>query len=403
MYLLSKKLYLVSFLFLLPLVFVQAQGKLSPRAEISVFTIAPGHADDPLFTQFGHSAFRVSDPINRIDWIYDYGVFDFDAPNYYLNFARGRLNYMLAKRDYNRFEAYYKYLNRSLTEQVINLDSAQKQAVFNFLENNYLPENRFYPYDFFYDNCATRLPGVLKEVLGEKLTFDESAPEEALTFRDLIEPRLVNHRWGDLGIDLALGLPTDLVATRYQYMFLPFKIPPAFNKATIATEDGGTKPLVKQTNKVFESGPPEEASFTPGPGLVFGLVLVVTTLFTFLDFRGKKRSRGLDFTLFLVAGLVGLLLIFLWFFTDHSATANNLNILWALPMHLIVSFFLFKKNPPKWLVSYFLLIAAMMVLLLLSWYFLPQPLHYSLLPLVTALGLRAVYFWYYHTKLHTNS
>lgn len=378
-----------------------AQFPLSPNAEISVFTIAPGHADDALFTQFGHSAFRVKDPIRRVDWIYDYGVFDFNAPNFYVKFARGKLNYMLAKRDYNRFEAYYQYLNRSLTEQVLDLDSLQKQKVFDYLENNYLPENRFYLYDFFYDNCATRLPDVLKAALGDELIFDESPTEEVWTFRDLIEPRLTQHRWGDLGIDIALGLPTDIVATRYQYMFLPFYVEKEFGKAELKSA-AGSRPLVKDTKQVYEAIPASGGSFTPGPGLVFGILLVLVLGITFNDYKNKKVSRFLDFILFFVSGLVGLLIVFLWFFTDHTATANNLNIVWALPTHFVIAFYAVKKTSKNWVPMYFMAFAILVVLLLLLWYFLPQPLHYSMLPFVIALGLRSLYIWYYHKKLSNN-
>ncbi|MBT34376.1 MAG: hypothetical protein CMO01_32325 [Thalassobius sp.] len=376
----------------------QAQVKLSHRAKISVFTIAPGGADDELFTQFGHSAFRVFDPMNRIDWIYDYGVFDFDAPNFYLKFARGKLNYMLAKRDYKRFLAAYQHYNRSLTEQVLNLDSAEMQQVFDYLETNYLPENRYYLYDFFYDNCATKIPLVIEESLGDKVQFDRSPTEEDRTFRDLIEPRLVNHRWGDLGIDLALGLPTDKIATRYQYMFLPYYVEIQFAKAKI-THHGETEPLVSNTRVAFEALPDEGKGTIIGPGMVFGALLVLVIGLTYLDFFKKKRSKWLDFTLFLIAGLIGLLLFFLWFLTDHKATHGNLNIIWAFPTHLVFAIFLLRKNIKNWVLTYALVTAVVLLLLVLSWFFLPQPLHYSVFPVVIALGIRAFYIWFYHNKI----
>ncbi|MEM1137098.1 MAG: DUF4105 domain-containing protein, partial [Bacteroidota bacterium] len=376
----------------------QAQVQLSPKAKISIFTIAPGRADDPLFTQFGHSAFRVADPINRIDWIYDYGVFDFNAPNFYVKFARGKLKYMVAKRNYDRFEAAYRYYDRTLTEQILNLDSIQKQQVFDYLETNNLPENKYYLYDFFYDNCATRLPGVIKDALGTSVQFDTSATEEQESFRDLIEPWLTRHRWGDLGIDLALGLPTDKIASRYQYMFLPHFVKKEFDKATI-TKNGNTKPLVSETIIPYEATPDNGKGPLIGPGIIFSLFLFFVIAITYWDFKRKSRLRLLDFILFLAAGLVGLLIIFLWFFTDHSATANNLNIIWALPTHLIVTFFIFSSKKKTWVVNYFLFTSIVVLILLLSWYFLPQPLHYSMFPFALALCIRAFYYWFFYNKI----
>src|SRR5690606_19067908 len=125
-----------------------------------------------LFEAFGHSAVRVKDPLHHIDFVYNYGTFNFNQPNFYINFAKGYLEYYLSKTTFDRFEQVYRYYNRSISEQVLNLSYPQKQEIFFFLEQNALPENRYYFYDYLYDNCSTRIRDAFEEVLGKALEFD---------------------------------------------------------------------------------------------------------------------------------------------------------------------------------------------------------------------------------------
>lgn len=155
---------LAIFLFLIPGI-LPAQQRLSDQAEISVMTFGP--SQQVLYTAFGHSAFRVYDPVLGIDEAYNYGVFDFDQPNFYLNFARGNLMYRLDVSDYKEFEYVYVYFNRSVRQQTLNLTQGQKQRLYAFLQWNALPENQFYRYDYFYDNCATKMPNILVHVFGD--------------------------------------------------------------------------------------------------------------------------------------------------------------------------------------------------------------------------------------------
>ncbi|MEQ8575940.1 MAG: DUF4105 domain-containing protein, partial [Fulvivirga sp.] len=159
--------------------------QLSEKAEINILTCGPFQGE--LYSAFGHSAIRVYDPVNGLDLLYNYGVFDFDQPNFYLNFARGNLNYKLAVMDYTRFRDYYIYYNRYIHEQVLNLNIEQKQKLFDFLQWNMKPENQYYLYDYFYDNCATRVRDALITTFGDDITFDGSYIETDYTIRDLTD------------------------------------------------------------------------------------------------------------------------------------------------------------------------------------------------------------------------
>ena len=362
----------------------QAQIRLSDQAEISVLTLGP--SQEEVFTAFGHSAFRVYDPVNRIDAAYNYGVFDFDQPNFYLNFAMGNNLYMLGVMSYPHFEYAYISENRYIHEQVLNLRPAQKQRLFDFLQWNALPENRRYLYDYFYDNCATKIPEVTLKVFGDSVVFDGSYITTDYTFRELTDLYLDQQPWGDLGIDVGLGLPTDKQATPYEYMFLPDYVESGFAHATIL-QDGKHEPLVKHTNYIYESRPEKVPVNFFQPLVLFMIFLVVTTYVSYQDIKRRKISMAFDAVLFGALGFLGICLLLLWTATSHQAAAKNFNLFWALPTHALAVIAFFQQ--PRWLKVYFLAVAVLTVLLLITWPLLPQKLNYSLLPFVMAIALRA--------------
>ena len=347
-------------------------------------TCAPYQGE--LYSAFGHSAIRVYDPVNQIDYAYNYGVFDFNQPNFYLNFTRGHLLYKLAVQSYPHFRYNYLYFNRWVHEQVINIDQSQKQKIFDYLEWNALPENQNYLYDYFYNNCATKIRDVFVESLGEKIVFDESFITTDYTIRQLTDLYLQQQPWGDLGIDICLGLPMDKKATPYNYMFLPDYIEASFNHASLITSSGAI-PLVKETI-VSESGEVNaiERSWMH-PWVVFGIFLVGVVVISYYDFKKQNISTWLDVALLLVTGLIGLLLFTLWVATDHRAAANNFNLLWAQPFNLFALYLIVGKKK-KFTKKYFAAITVLSLVLLLTWSILPQQLNVFLYPVVVAMTLR---------------
>ncbi len=223
--------------------------ELSPLSKISVLTCGPGNE---LYSTFGHSAFRVTDPAIGIDVVYNYGVFDFTSDNFYVNFTKGKLDYMLARQQFTNFIREYKYDNRWVKEQVLQLSQDQRNTLFQFLENNYLPENRAYPYDFFYNNCATKIWDVLALVYGQKLKFDENYLQERFTHRELIRQNMPTNSWSAFGIDLALGAIIDDLATPKEHMFLPIYVMKQFNTSKLEAN-----PLTLNEVTLFQPEPLE--------------------------------------------------------------------------------------------------------------------------------------------------
>ncbi len=361
----------------------RAQTILSPQAEISIITCGPYQGE--LYSAFGHSAIRVIDPVRGFDIAFNYGVFDFNQPNFYLNFTRGYLYYKLGVYSYPDFRDHYISYNRYVHEQVLALDSAQKQKVFSYLENNSLPENQTYRYDYFYNNCASKVRDVFVEVFKEEIKFDSTFIKTDYTIRDLTEIYLKQQPWGDLGIDICLGLPMDKKASSYDYMFLPDYIESSFDRVAL-----NGSPIVGEKISVYESSPETIPFHWYHPWIVFGLLLLVAGILSYRDWQRQKLSKWFDVTLFGAVGIVGLLLFILWLATDHKAAANNFNIAWAFPLHLVGAIGLLKRTSPKWISGYFIFAAIISALLLGFWTLLPQTLNPFLLPVIFIMLMRSL-------------
>ncbi len=366
---------------------------LSSQAEISVLTIGSGTA---LNDAFGHSAFRVKDPVKGTDLVFNYGVYDFLAPNFYLKFAQGKLNYLLGLNFYQDFYQAYVSQNRSIKEQVLNLSQSEKQKLFNYLLNNYKPENRAYLYDFFFDNCATKIKDVTQIALNNNVNFNTPNNFKPETFRDLIYKNVNKNTWGSLGIDLALGAVIDKKITAQDYMFLPENIYVFFNRATIKPDN--TK-LVKAEHDIFtKTARPTVSSFVTTPIFILGLLGVFILYVTFMDYKKQKQSKWLDVVLFVFTGVIGLGVLLLWFATDHKATHQNYNVLWAFLPNLFMIKQLLKSKPNTWFVKYLKLLIIMLCLLTLHWLIGVQVFAISLIPFLVALFIRYLFLVNYYQK-----
>lgn len=353
---------------------------LSSAAEVSLITCGPGN---DLYATFGHSALAISDPVNGIDRVYNYGTFDFNTPNFYLKFARGKLNYMLSVSTMRRFLRVYQYEGRWVKLQKLNLTAAEKMELYRFLENNAKPKNRDYKYDFFYDNCSTRLRDALENVLGEKLEYQKPDTVDERTFRDLIDLYLTNHPWSDLGIDLALGAPCDNVANRRQQMFLPDFLMSHIGQATVVRA-GMAQPLVEKTVPILMENTQQSDEKESGTDWIFWTLFAIAALSAI--FLRAGYFRWFDISFFFITGLLGIFIALLWFATDHSATKWNFNLLWALPTWIWGAVLLIRKKSGS---RFFKVHAILMFAILIFWIAIPQNYHDAVIPLVLALGARS--------------
>lgn len=376
------------FFFLLLSLQTTAQLTLSSKAEVAVITCGTG---DQLYSAFGHSALRVYDPINNVDRIYNYGTFNFNKPNFYINFLKGNLIYELSTTSFHRFLLEYKYHKRWVKMQVLNLSLKDKQLIYNYLENNALPKNKEYKYDFFYDNCATKIEEVVQTALNRKINFSNSHITTPKTHRSLLKEYTKNSAWAEFGIDLALGSVTDKIISKDEYKFLPDYIYKAFNNATI-TINNETKPLVKKEITVLKEGMKKQHTITPI--YIFSALLLFTLFFTYQNYKSKNKGKWLDFILFFITGSIGLIILLLWFATSHTATYKNLNILWAFAPNLLVAFVLLKRKLPKWIVGYTYTLLLFILLLILIWIFKIQQFNFAIIPILFSLVIRYFFIIY---------
>lgn len=356
----------------------------SCRIRIGLLTCSPG---TELYSTFGHSALRITDSATGTDIVYNYGVFDFYDPQFYTKFIRGKLLYFLDREAFADFLRNYEYEDRNVSEQVLQLDCAQKAEIQRFLTENLRPENRSYKYDFLFDNCTTRLRDLILGHAGADVATKSILDARDRTFRDHIHGYLDRNRmhWSKLGIDLLLGSPLDRPMTNREAMFLPDYLEKGFD-STLAS----ALPLVssKQLHYRRQSSPSEDMPTIPPTTLTFG-VMAALMAWASLVKRNRYANAILalgDFMLFFLSGAVGLLLVFMWTGTDHQVCRNNLNLLWALPSHSVAAFFIRKSG--RRASSYFLFTAVASVGLLLAWYFLPQRLDPALVIPVALLGWR---------------
>jgi len=359
---------------------------LSDQATVSLITGEPG---TELYTRFGHSAVRVKDPVSGYDKVFNYGTFDFNAPGFYIKFLRGKLNYFLSRYDFERMMVNYKYLNQTLYEQELNLSFQEKELVYRFLNTNYLPENRYYPYDFFFDNCSSRIRDVFKSILGDRLVFDNEFIGPPKTFRQLLDEYLEKQTpWGDFGIDLVLGMPADQNASAENYMFLPFELYRAFNHATLIIQ-GERESFVSKNHILINAINVKPIRHILTPMHVFGGILILILILTGFEIKYPINLKMLDSFLFFLVGLSGVILALLWFATDHISTKENLNLLWAFPFHLMAPLFIYHKKFQKFSGYYFLFWSIFLCLVLIGWNYLPQQFNLAIIPFVLSMIVRS--------------
>lgn len=391
-----KKYLLLLFLFLL-LVPAKAQIKLSDEAQISILTAAP--SDEAVFTLYGHTAVRVKDSLHKIDLVFNYGIFDFSKPNFIYRFTKGETDYKLAAYNFQHYIIEYQMRGSEVTEQVLNFTPDEINKIWNALYINVQPENCVYRYNFFFDNCATRPVAIVEEQVDGKIKYND--PPKPQTFRDLINYCTRNNSWLTFGCDLALGSPTDRVATPHEMMFLPVYLKEEFDKATIVNPDGTERKLVKSTTRLAEEltddDQGEKEWFTPM--LCSMIIFLLVSLITYMEWKKKTYFRLVDCILFLLAGVAGTVLFFLCFISTHPCIWPNWSIVWLQPFDLVAVILFAVKKYGKAAYYYHFINFAALTLLLAGWYFIPQHLNIAFIPLVATLWLRSG-FGVYRGRMH---
>ena len=352
---------------------------------VSLVTFYPGSEPHNIW---GHSEIRVQQ--GPVDVYFNYGVFDFQAPAFMWRFMLGQTDYLC--QPVPRAYAMLGMENRRMVEQELNLPQDKATMVRDFLWNNAQPENRTYRYKFLSDNCSTRPRDIIEMAAGEGLRYPAMS-DSTVTYRDILAHYCRNYAWERFGIDLVLGWDVDTVLDQRATMFIPMLLMDAVAGATITTDSTTTR-LVKATtvpiDKSTEGNVRPPTPWYLSPMTVAVLVLALTLMVTWRDWRRHDVARWFDSILFSAGGLAGCLLFFLIFFSTHEATSPNINIAWLNPLLLLLAILpWFKKtrSAARWLHA---LNALVVALLMLAWPWQPQVGNFAFFPLMTALVTRSL-------------
>jgi len=356
----------------------------SSRLQVSLITCAPGAE---LYSVFGHTALRIVDSAANTDIIYNYGTFNFDDPDFYSKFVRGKLMYFLSQQSFPDFLYEYAYFKRGVTEQVLQLSQTEKKKIQSSLFENVREENRYYKYDFLYDNCATRLRDIIFRANKDKAFEPTAFAENRATFRDYLHNYLsrAEMQWTTLGIDLLLGIGADKTMTMPESMFLPDYLAQGVSQSI-----QGTAKLVErdQVHLPNAQALPMKLPFWQTPLFFFSFLAFLVIPPSFLRSKGMVSFQSImDRIIFILSGLLGLVLLFMWFGTDHQSFANNINLVWAMPINLLVAFSL--NRPRKWLKKYLRYYSLLLLLLMIPVLLHPGIINIGLCPLILVLSFRS--------------
>ncbi len=286
-------------------------------ADVYMITCAPGNAS---YSIYGHTALRITMRGTGFDMVYNWGIFDFSTPNFVYRFAKGKLDYMLGAYDYERFLEEYISEGRSVWSQKLNLTTAEKQKLFDLINENLKPENVKYRYDFFFDNCATRVRDIVSAAATDTVIYP--VKEESRSFRQLIDPFQKVLPWLDFGADMLLGLQADKKASVADEMFLPIFLRDNF-AGSVIVHDGRQEPLAGPPETVVDIPAAETGNMAWVPPVVFWIIFVFTVLVTFV-FKRPGLEKVLDYIFYFLFSVIALLLVFTNLLSEHDALHLNL-------------------------------------------------------------------------------
>lgn len=376
----KKKLILSLFLGLIYL-----PGVFSQQAKdtiVYLLTCGPG---TETYSIYGHSALRVVIPSKSTDIVYNWGVFDFNTPNFAWNFAKGRLSYNLGDEQTRPFLEYYFYEQRYILEQKVNLTSKEVYTLLSLINENLKPENRSYRYDFFYDDCSTRIRDLFEKSIGAKLLYPPVEPKKLPTFREMVGKYQAPKPWLHFGINLIMGSPGDKPAVYRDRMFLPLDLKEELSQAVV-NRSGKMIPLLQNHQTLIDfKAPVVKKNLLISPVVVFTLLLIITLIIS-ARVKSRRSNNLLDLLVFFAFSVLAILMIFFNFFTDHQQMKWNLNILWLNPFILICLLSLLLRSRKN---IWFRIVFYISAIFLVLQFVLPQSFDMAIIPLVLILLIRS--------------
>lgn len=333
----SRLKYFIFCLFMGVAFSVQSQSTDSIR--FSLLTCAPG---TEIYSLFGHTAIRYENYTRHIDVVFNYGMFSFNTPNFIFRFVAGETDYQLGITPYSYFEAEYAMRGSSVYQQVLNLTQSEKERLLTILENNYLPENRIYRYNYFYDNCTTRARDKIEECIEGKVVYPDSLSGKS--YRSIVHEFTAGSPWNEFGIDLCLGAEADKEINKRQQMFSPFYMKYYASNAYIVDAGGTRRPLILDETKIVDVEPEEvQPGFILSPLMCGALFLALCVVMAWGQWKTQRIWWGWDIVLYGLQGLAGCIIAFLFFFSVHPTVGSNWLLILFNPIPLLYLPFMVYK------------------------------------------------------------
>ena len=319
-------------------------GVRADNLRVSLLTCSPG---TDAYAHFGHTAIRITNMDTMEDVVYNYGCFDYNSNMFVYKFIKGETDYILGAEPAKLFFYRYRVYGIEVMEQVLNLSQNDAENIHELLEENLKPENMEYRYNYLYDNCTTWARDAIERAITDDIIYKKNPIK--LTARQELHESLQNAPWLRFGIDLVLGEKLDdKNFDKRQQMFIPAHYANELDSAYIVLEDGTEAPLVSYKQIILDANPEmaEKAPFIT-PTLLFSLLFIGIFVVSIFDFTKKKVTYGFDIAISLFQGLAGIIVSFLYFFSEHPTVDSNWFVIILNPLYLLYAIYLtycMRKN-----------------------------------------------------------
>jgi hypothetical protein len=370
--------------FVIFLLFISLKSKAQAPSDTSVYLLTCGPGIET-YSIYGHNALLIRIESANKETVYNWGIFDFDTPNFTWKFAKGRLDYFLGTEPANRFLQYYMLEKRYVWAQKVNIEPSEIKILTLLINENLKPENISYRYDFFYDDCSTRIRDLLEKSIGSKLLYPPEIKGEKITFRKMVGKHQSPYPWYKFGVDLIMGSPGDKEVSVREKMFLPADLQSVLSQ-TVVNRNGKMIPLLRNPEILLDFPAPDvKSSFFLSPVFLFTLALIIIIIISSV-YRSRKLNNIMDLVLYSVFSILAVLMVFFNFFTDHQQMSRNLNIIWLNPFIMIcLGSLIMKREGTIWFRIVFFISAGFVILQ----HFLPQDFNSAFLPLALILLVRS--------------
>jgi hypothetical protein len=353
---------------------------------VSVLTCTAGK---DLYAKFGHTALRVQNVTRGADVVFNYGCFDYNADNFVMKFVLGETDYLLGAEPFDYFIERYGRMGIGVTEQVLNLTQTEANDLFRLLIENLQPENQEYRYKWLYDNCTERARDMVEKAVEGKVAY-EKAPTD-VTVRQLLRQCLTDSPWTSFGIDMILGAEIDRKVDKRVQMFLPDVFRAEADEAHIINNKGESTPYVRSKAVILkETNEADTPHLLTSPQFVFSLLLLAVALLGWWENIKKRYCLWMDVLLHTAQGLAGILVSFLFFFSEHPGVSTNWLVILFNPLSLAYAAWIIycQRKQRKNVLAYANL--AVVVGFLVTMAVCPQSFDFAMWQVVLVLLIRAV-------------